>query len=54
MTDPRNRHLVFHRLRTSKEVEHFLATLAQDRTEADRTGGDRTEADRTEGERPGR
>lgn len=33
MRDPRNRHLVFHRLRTSKEVEHFLATLSRDRPE---------------------
>ncbi|WP_284117497.1 adenylate kinase [Streptomyces fragilis] len=31
MRDPRNRHLAFHRLRTSKEVEDFLATLVRDR-----------------------
>lgn len=34
MRDPRNAHLVFHRLRTPKEVERFLAALApQDRPE---------------------
>jgi adenylate kinase family enzyme len=29
MLDPENQHLVFHRLRTSKEVDHFLETLAR-------------------------
>lgn len=33
MRDPGNRHLVFHRLRTSKEVDDFLAALARDRSE---------------------
>jgi hypothetical protein len=31
MADPQNRHLVFHRLRTSKDVDRFLASLARDR-----------------------
>jgi adenylate kinase family enzyme len=31
MRDPANRHLVFHRLRTSKEVDRFLAGLAGER-----------------------
>ncbi|MER5478215.1 adenylate kinase [Streptomyces sp. NPDC002734] len=33
MRDPRAAHLVFHRLRTAKEVEDFLAGLARDGSE---------------------